>query len=164
MRLFASTDLGVRILVYMAASPRPRVTIAEMNECYNVKPAAYKGPLKTLITNDIVHSYTGRGGGYSLKRDPTKLTLGEVINLLEGDFNLVPWIEAADETGVIQHPNSVYRFALIHAKAAFFKQLDHYSIAEIAADPYTQEALKIGHLSRLRRNENASGSPSSVRR
>ena len=147
----------------MAASSRPKVSIAEMNEIYKVKPAAYKGPLKRLIDNGIVTSYTGRGGGYSLRRDPAKLTLGEVIGLLEGDFNLVPWIEATDETGAIEHPNSVYRFALIHAKAAFFKQLDHYSIAEIAADPFTQKALKISHLAKQSRSE-AFPPPSKSRR
>ena len=49
MRLLASTDLGVKILLYMAACSKERVTIAEMNQYFQVKPSAYKAPLKSLI-------------------------------------------------------------------------------------------------------------------
>src|SRR5690606_16140878 len=92
MRLLASTDLGVKILVYMAASSEPQVTVAEMSKTYEVKVTSLKRPLKTLIDHNIVASTTGRAGGYMLRGDPTKLTLGEVIELLEIDLALVPWM------------------------------------------------------------------------
>lgn len=151
MRLLASTDLGVKILLYMAACSKERVTIAEMNQYFQVKPSAYKAPLKSLIDGEIISSTTGRGGGYALKRDPTKLMLGEVVAVLEGDLRLIPWLET-EENGALLYPNSVYRFAIEHGKTALLKQLDHFAIAEIAADPYTQTALNITHLTKKGRS------------
>lgn len=149
MHLLSTTDLGVKALVYMAASKEKLVAIADMAETFQVKTTAFKRPLKTLNDNGIITSQTGRAGGYSLIRDPAELCLGEMIALLEQDLALIPWLEP-DEHGRVQHPNSVYRFAVEHAKTAFFAHLDHYTIAVLAADPYTQAALNIQHLVKKR--------------
>ena len=74
----------------------------------------------------------GRADIHSI-RDPSTLSLGEMIAMLEQDLALVPWLEP-DEHGVVQHPNSIYRFAIEHAKTAFFARLDHYTIADLAGN------------------------------
>ena len=142
MHLLFTTDLGVRALIYMAASEEKLVTIADMAETFQVKATAFKRPFKILSDEGIIKSQTGRTGGYSLLRDPTELFLGEMIAMLEQDLALVPWLEP-DENGVVKHPNSTYRFAIEHAKTTFVAHLDHYSIADLAADPYTRVALNI---------------------
>ena len=149
MHLLFTTDLGVKALVYMAASKEKLVSIADMAKTFDIKPTAFKRPLKTLNDNEIITSHAGRSGGYSLIRDPSTLSLGEMIAMLEQDLALVPWLEP-DEHGVVQHPNSIYRFAIEHAKTAFFARLDHYTIADLAGDPFTQVALNIQHLVRKR--------------
>lgn len=149
MHLLFTTDLGVKALVYMAASKEKLISIADMAETFEVKTTAFKRPLKTLNDNDIITSHTGRSGGYSLHRDPSTLSLGEIVAMLEQDFALVPWLEP-DENGVVQHPNSIYRFAIEHAKTAFFAHLDNYTIADLAADPFTQVAFNIQHLVKKR--------------
>ena len=149
MHLLFTTDLGVKALIYMAASKKKLVAVADMAETFAVKATAFKRPFRTLSDKGIIDSQTGRSGGYWLIRDPAELGLGEMIALLELDLALVPWLEP-DENGVVRYPNSIYRFAIEHAKATFFAHLDHYSIADLAADPFTLAALNIQHLVKKR--------------
>jgi len=149
MHLLSTTDLGVKALIYMAASKGALVAIADMAETFNVKTTTFKRPLKTLNDNAIITSYIGRSGGYSLTQDPAELYLGEMIAMLEQDLALVPWLEP-DKNGVVAHPNSIYRFAIEHAKTTFLGHLDQYTIADLAADPFTLAALNIQHLVKRR--------------
>ncbi|WP_085033711.1 RrF2 family transcriptional regulator [Ensifer aridi] len=150
MHLLFTTDLGVKALVYMAASQNRIVAVSDLAETFKAKPSAFKRPLKTLIDHEIISSFIGRSGGYLLQRDPSQISLGEAIAMLEQDFGLIPWMEPDEETGIVRHPNSIYRFAIQHAKTAFLTHLDQYTIADLAADPYTQAALNIQHLVKKR--------------
>ncbi|THK33482.1 Rrf2 family transcriptional regulator [Ensifer sp. MPMI2T] len=140
MHLLFTTDLGVKALVYMAASQNRIVAVADLAETLKAKPTAFKRPLKTLIDHEIISSFIGRSGGYLLQRDP-QISLGETIAMLEQDLGLIPWMEPDEETGIVRHPNSIYGFAIEHAKTAFLTHLDQYTIADLAADPYTHSTL-----------------------
>lgn len=142
MRLLASTDLGIKALVYMAAKDGAIVTFAELAGHFGVKPSAFRRPFRPLIDNGVVFSYAGRGGGYRLQKDPNQITLGEVIRLLEGDSALVAWMDP-DAGGVVPNPNCSYRFAMERAKKAMLDQLDKFTVGALAANPETLAVLKI---------------------
>jgi Rrf2 family protein len=57
-------------------------------------------PLKSA---GLVKSYRGAHGGYTLQRDPDKITVREIVATLEGDLNLVE---------CVTNPASCSRFAI----------------------------------------------------
>jgi Rrf2 family protein len=57
-------------------------------------------PLKAA---GLVKSYRGAHGGYTLQRDPEKITVREIVATLEGDLNLVE---------CVTNPSSCNRFSI----------------------------------------------------
>lgn len=146
MRLLASTDIGVNALIYMAAAlPREVVQASEIQDCFGVVQSALKRPFRILGDAGIITTRMGRTGGYSWLKDPSTVTLREVIELLEVDFELAP-ILALDEDQNVRHPKATLRFVYERSRLAFLKELDRFTFAEIAGDPYTLTALGLEHL------------------
>ena len=54
--------------------------------------------LKTLETSGAIHSHRGVGGGYSFDGDAERITLGELLEVLEGPWDLVE-CETTDGNG-----------------------------------------------------------------
>ena len=48
--------------------------------------------LLELKRHGILHSKKGKGGGYFLRHDPSAITLGQVIRVLEGPLALTPCV------------------------------------------------------------------------
>jgi len=152
MQLLYSTDLGLKALIFMAVNRDRLVGIAEMGDVFQVKQPAFRRPLKALADNGIIGTQVGRSGGYILRKDPGDIYLGEIIDMIEREFNFLPLMEV-DENGGVKHPNSILRFALEQAKTSFFARLDHYTIADISEDPHTLVALGIPHSHALKRRK-----------
>ncbi|NTA19887.1 RrF2 family transcriptional regulator [Agrobacterium tumefaciens] len=143
MRLLASTDVGVNALIYMAAAlPREVVQGAEIADCFGVVPSALKRPFRILGDAGIVTTKMGRAGGYSWLKEPASVSLREVIQLLETDFEIAP-ILALDESGNPRHPKATLGFIYERSRIAFLKELERFNFAEIAGDPFTLKALGI---------------------
>ncbi len=55
--------------------------------------------IENLFTNlraaGILQSFKGKGGGFSLNRDPDKINLLDVIQVVEGDLSLVGCVESS---------------------------------------------------------------------
>ena len=62
--------------------------------------------LKTLHQGGVVGSHRGVGGGYSFDDDAEAVTLGQLLDVLEGPWDLVE-CETVDEQGVIAGGNRI---------------------------------------------------------
>lgn len=142
MRLLSSTDVGVKALLVITVNPDRRVQLSEIADLFNLKIHTLKRPLGALVEGGIIASRIGRSGGYSLSRPARRITLAEVVKLLENDFHLIPAMDP-------NHPEhlgdvaATYTFVLEQAKAAFLSELAKCTIAELAGDPATLQLLGI---------------------
>jgi len=50
----------------------------------------------SLKSYDLVKSFRGARGGYSLSRQPSEISLKEIVEVLEGDLSLVECVKTAD--------------------------------------------------------------------
>ncbi|MEL6339683.1 MAG: Rrf2 family transcriptional regulator [Myxococcota bacterium] len=86
MKVGSRADYGLRAVVYLASlpdkdEPQQISAIAQRQQI----PEDYLRQLLTqLRTAGIVRSVRGPHGGYMLARDPTQITMGEVVEVLEG--------------------------------------------------------------------------------
>lgn len=153
MQLLFSTDIAIKALTYMALLDDESVTITQLCKVFGQNQQAYRRPFSLLVEKGIILSQQGRGGGFRLKENPRNIYLGEVINLLETDMYIIPLLEPI-QGDAIQHPNSIYRFAAEHARVAFLLKFDNFTIADLAADPYTLAAFGIDKIyERIRLNK-----------
>ena len=85
MRYTTKTEYGLVCLVYIARKgSKGSVTIKEIAEKEQFSPAYIEKIFQGLRVANIVLSHPGKQGGFSLSRDPSQITLKEIIEALEG--------------------------------------------------------------------------------
>lgn len=96
MKLSAKARYGIQALVVMASGHPDRrpIRVQELARDCGAPQKYLVQILQDLRRADLVEGVRGNGGGYRLRADPAKVTLKDVLALLEG-----PVIAATDPHG-----------------------------------------------------------------
>ena len=87
------TKYGLQSLIYLAKRYNQKpVLISDLAESERIPKKFLESILLDLKNKGILQSKKGKGGGYTLARDPQKITIGEVIRILEGPLAPVPCV------------------------------------------------------------------------
>jgi len=78
------TDYAIRSLIYLAQRDGGRVNAAEIGAEMDVPLPILHQVLAEMQRANLVTSQSGPRGGYQLARDPTGLTLLEILEAVEG--------------------------------------------------------------------------------
>lgn len=90
MHVSRKADYAVRAMAYLAQQPKRRVLISEVATAMAVPRAFLSKIMKELVAGGLVQSRVGPGGGYELCRTPESISFRDIIELVEGPWNLVP--------------------------------------------------------------------------
>jgi len=129
MRLTMFSDYALRVLLVLATRADTLVTIADIASAFEISEAHLTKVAHVLGKTGWVATVRGRNGGMRLEVDPRKLRLGEVVRRLEADFALVECF-GSDNRCVLTGGCGLER-ALQLALAAFFAELDRYTLADL---------------------------------
>ncbi|MBK7755494.1 MAG: Rrf2 family transcriptional regulator [Deltaproteobacteria bacterium] len=140
MQLTWFTDYGLRLLLYAAAHPDRRVTVAEVASAYQISRDHLMKVSQRLTQLEIILATRGRGGGVQLALDPANIRLGAVVRALEPDLNLVECFSPLTNTCRIS-PACRLKGALFRARRAFLDSLDEHTLADVVGDPDALRAL-----------------------
>lgn len=81
------TIYAFRALIHLAGVPSGQpVLIADLARDGNIPKKFLEFILLSLRKGGLLQSRIGKGGGYSLAQPPTKITLGSIVRILEGDI------------------------------------------------------------------------------
>ncbi|MBI5484401.1 MAG: Rrf2 family transcriptional regulator [Deltaproteobacteria bacterium] len=81
------TKYALKALMYLAGqSPDEPVLISELAREERIPRKFLEAILLTLKNSGILHSKVGKGGGYSLAREPRNITIGSIVKVLEGGY------------------------------------------------------------------------------
>jgi Rrf2 family protein len=98
LKISRLTDYGLLAGVYLARRPGKVVSAREIAEFYHLPVPAVTKVLKTLNTGGVISSHRGAGGGYSFDGDVESVTLGQLIEVFEGPWDLTE-CETLDHDG-----------------------------------------------------------------
>jgi Rrf2 family protein len=98
LKISKLTDYGLLASVYLARKRGEVVAAREIAGFYQLPLPMITKVLKTLHQGEIVNSHRGVGGGYSFDGEAETVTLGQLIAVLEGPWDLVE-CETHDESG-----------------------------------------------------------------
>ena len=87
LRISEAASLAMHAAGLMAAEPERRLSAREMAERLHVSEAHLAKVLQRLHKAGIVDSVRGRGGGFSLRRAPDKISLLSVYQAIEGKLS-----------------------------------------------------------------------------
>jgi Rrf2 family protein len=98
LKISRLTDYGLLACVYLASRPGMLVSAREIAEFYSLPLPAISKVLKALQDGGVIRSQRGVSGGYLFEGDPDAVTLGELLAVLEGPWDLVE-CETLDQQG-----------------------------------------------------------------
>ena len=130
MKLRLQTDYGLRALLFLAFVER-RATVDEMAASYRISRDHLIKAVQQLATHGFVKTHPGRGGGVSLARDATEMTVGDVVASLEGRRGVLECVESPEVCPV--EPGCRLRRVLMDAETAFYDVLAAQTLADLAS-------------------------------
>ena len=87
MKLSTRSKYGLRAICYLAENKEKEyIPVSEISKNLELSENYLEQLVRLLKKEDIVKSARGPKGGYKLVKDIEKITVGEVLRVLEGDI------------------------------------------------------------------------------
>lgn len=97
MKVSTRSRYGLRVMINLALNFNKRKTLLkEIAENQNLSEKYLSLIMVDLTKNGLVKSTRGSIGGYYLSRSPETITTYDIINTLEGKFDLVDCVSCPD--------------------------------------------------------------------
>lgn len=94
MKLSTRTRYGVRLMVALALNyGQTPVFLKDIAKGENISEKYLSLIIIPLRGIGLVNSIRGAHGGYSLAKDPSQITMKEIVDVLEGDCSLVDCVK-----------------------------------------------------------------------
>jgi FeS assembly SUF system regulator len=140
-RLSKLSDYAIVLMSRIAGSKAGVVTARGLSEETDIPWRTVVRLLKTLTAGGVLRSIHGRKGGYVLSRSPSKVSLIDIIEMIEGPFALT---ECNRETGNggIQKSCQVHRHRLVINNAV------RQSLAAITLTHMSTSTLSVSRMAR----------------
>lgn len=128
LKISRLTDYGLLAAVYLARKQGEVLAAREIAEFYHLPVPALTKVLKILHQGGLISSHRGVGGGYSFDADAEAITLGQLIETLEGPWDLVE-CETLDDHGLatcairVACPSRRFLFGINRAIKGAFEQV-----------------------------------------
>jgi Rrf2 family protein len=94
MKLSTRSRYGTRLMLDLARSYDRRATpLAQIAKSQKLSVKYLEQLIIPLKASGLIRSVRGARGGYRLAQSPDKITVGQVVEILEGDLSLVECVE-----------------------------------------------------------------------
>jgi len=136
MRLSRRSEYGLRTLVALVrhegAGPVALATLARRN---NLPPKFLEQIMAMLKHGGIVRTTLGAHGGYEMAADPTSVSIGRVVRLLDGALAPLPCVSLRyyGRCSCPDEATCALRDVMIDVRDAMLEILDKETLAELAA-------------------------------
>ena len=98
LRMTKQADYGIVLMTYLASHPSRRFAAPELAAVAQLPLPTVSKILKLLGREGLLESHRGVKGGYSLARDPERISVAAMISALDGPIAFTECIE--DTPGV----------------------------------------------------------------
>ncbi len=130
MKLTSFTDYSLRVLIYLAAQPGQRATIAQIATAFDVSENHLVKVVHFLGKLGWLANVRGKGGGLELGGPPDKIVVGQVVRATEGNAVVAECFgESGGDCQIA--PNCRLRGVLAEAVTAFYGVLDRYTLEDL---------------------------------
>ncbi len=99
MKITSKGEYAAQAVLYLAIKHPVVVPIQEIAERHNIPLKYLEHILLTLKNAGILRSRRGIKGGYQLNREPARITVGEVLHAVDGNFAQSACVEVSSGAG-----------------------------------------------------------------
>jgi Rrf2 family protein len=136
MRLSRRSEYGLRALTDLVRTgPDVTVPLATLAQRNNLPPKFLEQIMATLKRGGIVRTTLGAHGGYALADDPTTVSVGRVIRLLDGALAPLTCVSLRyySACSCPDEASCALRDVMLDVRDATLAILDEESLAQLAA-------------------------------
>ena len=130
MRLSLHTDYALRTLMYLSGI-KQRATTSQIAEFFQISKDHLAKVVQRLTRLGLIRTVRGIGGGLELAARPESISVGEVLEKLEGSTQLLECVTAPSQVCVIQ-AHCRLRGVLAEAERIQMEYLRSIKISDIA--------------------------------
>ncbi|MFM2067040.1 MAG: hypothetical protein RLZZ584_1949 [Pseudomonadota bacterium] len=130
MKLNTFTDYSLRVLIYLAAEPGRRATIAEVATAFDISENHLTKVVHFLGKQGWLANVRGKGGGMQLGMAAETIVIGQVVRATEGADLPAECFGAEPDNCSIARICRLKR-VLAEAVEAFHEVLDGYTLADL---------------------------------
>jgi len=138
MKLRLQTDYALRILITLAREPR-LVRVDAVAEAFRISREHLVKVAQALSRHGWVETRAGRGGGMRLAVAAESIDVAAVVGAFEGREGVLECV--AEPTVCALEPGCRLRKKLIAAEAAFYRELQGTSLADLVRTPRAGSGL-----------------------
>jgi Rrf2 family protein len=147
--LTRKSKYAVKALLVLAEHPAGGpLLISELAHRQRLPKKFLEAILLELKRHGLLHSKKGKGGGYFLSRNPSQVTLGQIIRILDGPLALIPCVSQTAYRKCeecLDEETCGIRFAMKEVRDATARILDNTSLAALSTQiAHAREGSK-GH-------------------
>jgi Rrf2 family protein len=129
------TKYALKALCHLAGQPSSQpVLIADLAKTENIPKKFLEFILLSLRKGGILQSRIGKGGGYYLASPPSKVTLGNVVRILEGDLAPVQCLSETNYARCDECDDEAacgIRLVMVDVNKALAQVLDNLTLADM---------------------------------
>jgi len=133
VRFTAFTDYSLRVLLYLAADPTQRATIARIADAFAISENHLVKVVHFLGKQGWLRNVRGKGGGLELALPPARIGIGAVVRQTEG-----PAVVAAcfgdEANGCCLASCCQLQGVLGESVAALYAALDRHTLEDVASN------------------------------
>lgn len=131
MSLALHTDYSLRTLMFLAACEPERCHIAQIADFFAISKDHLAKAVRRLGQEGFLRTIRGIGGGIELARRPKEISIGEVIERIEGNMHL---LDCVSVKGVCRiQPGCKLRSVLAEAERLQRDYLRSITLADIVS-------------------------------
>ena len=130
MRLTAFTDYSLRLLMFVAAAPQGRATIAEVASAFDISEHHLVKVAHFLGREGILRNTRGRRGGLQLARPASAINVGALVRLTEGGDLPAECFDREHNTCLLAGGCRLQGM-LRQAMEGFYAALDPYTVEDL---------------------------------
>jgi len=132
MQLTRHTDFSLRVLIYLSLNKTEElVTINEISDHFEILKNHLTKVVNHLAQKGYVDTVRGKNGGLRLAKKPADIKLGDVIQSMEMNLDIVDCSKPL--CPLIN--NCKLKQILNEAKRSFLKTLNNYTIEDLNTEP-----------------------------
>ena len=133
LKLNKKVEYGLMAVQHMAAKGQDVVSAKDVAEQFGISQALVAKVLQLLVRGDVVTSFHGANGGYTLARDASNISIADVIYAIEGRQGAL--VECQDHDGTEDcsvHENCTIRQPLSILQERINSTFATMTVAELA--------------------------------
>ena len=129
MQLTLHTDYALRVLIYLTQQRDDLATISEIADFYQISRNHLVKVVHHLSSSGFINTTRGKHGGMKLAREPRQISIGDVVRLMEPNFDIVECFNNSPPDCTV---SSICKLKAVLQQAGeeFLGVIDCYSLAD----------------------------------